>query len=366
MIDLQKLFTDVFDPQPGEIALVLIDTPHSSLPDTAGWAERRTMAIRWHAALTQLAIARGFEVLPIVSFPATGAHNAQLPAIGSQAGQPVALAGLADRASLALALTQFSASAPLIGWTQRAPRLRVASMPLVSPAMESSALTADYSALARVCAHLRQRLSAAQAARISFSNGDTLLLDLRFREAYADDGQLRPGTTLPRVVNLPSGEAYSAVYEGEHAGMPSRTHGVLPVVWRGEIVRLEIAHNQVIDVLSRSEAATDLRNFLALDGARRNVAELGLGCNPRARVSGNPIEDEKAGPHIALGRSEHIGGITGPGAFEDPRHVWHYDFVYARASPLHMAELTLIGSDNQHDLLVYQGEYLVSTIAHAS
>ena len=80
------------------------------------------------------------------------------------------------------------------------------------------------------------------------------------------------------------------------------------VVWRGEMVRLEIARNRVVEVLGRNESAADLRNFLALDGARRNVAELGLGCNPRARVWGNVLEDEKAGPHIALGRSEHIGG----------------------------------------------------------
>ena len=113
----------------------------------------------------------------------------------------------------------------------------------------------------------------------------------------------------------------------------------------------------MIDVLGRGEAAADLRNFLALDGARRNIAELGLGCNPQARVWGNLLEDEKAGPHIALGRSEHLGGVTGPSAFEDPRHIWHHDFVYARESPIFMAELQLIGADERVDTLVQQGSY---------
>lgn len=365
MINLQKFFADVFDPQPGEIALVLIDMPHGQIHDTSDWAQRRDMAERWHAALAEFGRRRGFRVLPIVSYPATGAHNAHLPAEGLLEGRPAPLSQLAEQVTLVLALTQFSASAPLIEWTQRLPRLRAASMPMVAPAMEATALAADYAEVARACATLRQRLSGVEAARITFSNGDSLQLDLRFRSAHVDDGQLRPDKAPPRLVNLPSGETYIAAYEGERPNQPSRTRGVLPVPWRHEIVRLEIAQNRVVDVLGRSEAAADLRNFLALDGARRNVAELGLGCNPRARVWGNVLEDEKAGPHIALGRSDHIGGTVGPDAFEDPRHIWHHDFVYARESPIHVADLSLIDSNNHADQLVHHGEYVLNAMAVA-
>jgi leucyl aminopeptidase (aminopeptidase T) len=358
MINLQKLFSDTFDPQPGETALVLIDTPHGTIGDTPAWERRRAMAQRWHAALRELGKRRGFQVLALASFPATGSHNAQLPEHGQQDDALMPLHSLAEQATLLLALTQFSASAPLIGWTQRFPKLRVASMPMIAPEMEETALAADYAQIARSCAALRDRLALADYAQICFSNGDTLTLDLRFRTAHVDDGQLRPDKLPPRLVNLPSGEAYTAIYEGERAGDPSATCGVLPVTWRGEVVRLEIDHNQVIDVLGRSEAAVDLRAFLALDRARRNVAELGLGCNPKARVWGNVLEDEKAGPHIALGRSEHLGGVTGPSAFEDPRHVWHHDFVYARASPIHIAELTLTSEHGSDDHLVLNGHYM--------
>ncbi len=358
MIDLQKLFSDVFDPQPGETALVLLDMPHGQIVDTPAWAQRRAMAERWHQALAQLSSKRRFRILPLTSYPATGAHNAQLPGEALQDGATVVLDDLAARATLVLALTQFSASAPLIGWTQRWPRLRVASMPLVAPEMEDTALAADYTQMARSCALLRERLNRADYAHIRFSNGDSLTIDLRFRTAHVDDGQLRPNKTPPRLVNLPSGEAYQASYEGEQPGEPSQTRGVLPVEWRNEIVRLEIDHNRVIDVLGRGEAAADLRNFLALDGARRNIAELGLGCNPKARVWGNILEDEKAGPHIALGRSEHLGGVTGPDAFEDPSHIWHHDFVFASGRPVFMAELNLISADRQNDPLILNGSYI--------
>jgi hypothetical protein len=358
MVDLQKFFSDVFDPQPGEIALMLFDTPHGSIADTPDWEQRRVMALRWHAALHHLGKQRGFEVLPPVSFPASGAHNAQLPEEGIQAGKPVRLADLGAQATLVLALTQFSASAPLIGWTQRWPRLRAASMPMIAPEMESSALAADYAQLARSCARLRERLAAADYAQLAFSNGDTLTLDLRFRSPHVDDGQLGPDKPAPRLVNLPSGEAYTATYEGERDDEPSATRGVLPVEWRGEVIRLEIDHNQVVDVLGCGEAADDLRAFLALDGARRNVAELGLGCNPMARVWGNVLEDEKAGPHIALGRSEHLGGVTGPSAFEDPRHIWHHDFVYAHQSRISVAKLELVDRSGTPDLLMLDGHYV--------
>src|SRR5689334_13911618 len=116
MINLLKLFSDTFDPQPGETALVLIDTPHDTIGDTPAWEQRRAMARRWHAALGELGRRRGFQVLELASFPATGSHNAQLPEHGLLDDAPVPLSSLAERATLLLALTQFSASAPLIGW----------------------------------------------------------------------------------------------------------------------------------------------------------------------------------------------------------------------------------------------------------
>lgn len=358
MLDLHKFFADVFDPQPGETALILIDIPHGTIADTAAWDRRRVMATRWHDALRTLGAQRHFGVLPLVSYPATGAHNAQLPPQGYQGGRSVELEAIGELATLVLAMTQFSASAPLIGWTQRFPHLRVASMPTVAPEMETTALAADYTQIARSCARLRDKLAAANHAKIAFSNGDQLLLDLRFREAHVDDGQLRPNKAPPRLVNLPSGEAYTALYEGEHADVPSATRGVLPVEWRGEIVRLEIDSNRVVDVLGRGEAADDLHNFLTLDTARRNVAELGLGCNPAAHVWGNVLEDEKAGPHIALGRSEHLGGVVGPDSFENPRHIWHQDFIYARECPIHVVELKLVGIHGQEELLMFNGHYM--------
>jgi hypothetical protein len=357
MLNLRKLFVDVFDPQPGETGAVFVDLPHGELADTDAWRQRRAMAERWHAALSEFGAEHQFDVLPLVSFDATGMNNGQLPARGSQNGISIVLEEIGARSTLLLALTEFSASAPLIGWTKRMPQLRAASMPKVAPQMESTALAADYAQVARSCERLRARLAGAHSADIEFSTGDSFLFDFRFRVPEVDDGQLHRDAPEPRLINLPSGEAFIAAYEGER-DVPSLTSGVLPVPYQNEVVRLRVKANRVEEVIGDTAASQSLRNFLFLDPGRCNVAELGLGCNPMARVWGNILEDEKAGPHIALGRSEHLGGVTGPAAFSDPRHVWHEDFVYARQSPIQIKQMMLVDSAGRREPLFVDGSYM--------
>lgn len=347
---------DVFDPEPGETAVVLVDLPHGELRDNNAWIARREMAERWHAALTEFGASRNFNVLPLVTFEASGMNNGELPANGTQDGRPVVLEEIGARTTLILAMTEFSATAPLIGWTKRYLQLRAASMPKVAPEMEATALAADYALVARSCERLRLRLAAAQMAEIEFSTSDQFVFDFRFRVAEADDGYLHRDAPVPRLINLPSGETFTTAYEGER-DVPSLTNGVLPLSYENEIVRLRVEQNRVEEVIGDSAATRKLRDFLFADNGRRNVAELGLGCNPMARVWGNVLEDEKAGPHIALGRSEHLGGVTGPDAFDDPRHVWHEDFVYARESPIQIQRLTLVDASGHPEVLFENGSY---------
>ena len=57
-------------------------------------------------------------------------------------------------------------------------------------------------------------------------NKHEVVLDLRHRRATASGGMMvEPGN----AGNLPSGETYIVPYEGEVAGDPSRTAGLLPV-----------------------------------------------------------------------------------------------------------------------------------------
>src|SRR5262249_39096025 len=154
------------------------------VPDHDAWRERRTMAEEWRAGLAKLGTRIGFEVLPLVSYPATGLSGADLPA----SVQPVL-----DRASLVLALTEFSPTAALVDVCKRRPGaavFRAASMPGIEKRMERTSLAADYSEVARRCLILKDAFLRADHAEVTFSTGDRCLFDLRHRVCETDDGYL--------------------------------------------------------------------------------------------------------------------------------------------------------------------------------
>jgi len=53
-----------------------------------------------------------------------------------------------------------------------------------------------------------------------------------------------------------------------------------------------------------------VNRFLKVDDQASMVGELGIGLNPKARLTGNLLEDEKAGEtaHIAFGNNEDMSG----------------------------------------------------------
>jgi len=358
--NLEKLLMDVFAPQPGEKVLVMSDLPHGEYADNEKWADRREMAKEWHSAFQQLGTKLGFSVHPRLTYPATGAHSAPLPEEGEMEGQRVRLEDILSDTDIVVALTEYSATAPLIDFGQRFSRLRSASMPGVMRSMEQTALAADYSEVDRKSHILADKLSQAVGAKVGFSAGHQLYFDLRYRQAEADDGQLHADKKGMRLINLPSGEACIAPYEGEVRGQPSRTKGVIPVMVDDELVLLRVQENRIVEVIGDGPQAAQKRDYFAVDQARCNMAELGLGCNDQAVISGSVLEDEKVlGLHWAYGRSDHIGGIVGVADFSDPSHVVHHDTVYPKGGRIEIASLVLEYEDGTSEEIIKGGQYTI-------
>jgi hypothetical protein len=354
--DLEKLIVDVFEPQHGETVLVMVDVPHGSLNDYGEWSARREMAEEWRQVFEQLGTEMGFTVHPLLFFPATGAPNAPLPDAGTIDGREVRFESILAETNIVVALTEFSATAPLAEFTQRFANLRVASMPGATRAMEQSALAADYAEVARKAHILKEKLDLAVGATVQFSTGHEMYFDLRHRDAHADDGQLRGGGA--RIINLPSGEAYIAPYEGEVEGDPTMSQGSIPLMLGNELMVARVEENRIVEVIGEGPQADDAREYLALDEARRNIAELGLGCNDKAVVTGNVLEDEKVmGLHWANGLSEHIGGTVGPDDFGDPRFVVHSDWVYPKGGDIEITSLILEYGDGTSEEIIKDAEY---------
>lgn len=351
---LPTLLRAVFDPIAGESTLVMVDVPREGIPDDADWAERRAMAEEWRQAFATI----GAAPAPLLSFPASAGNNADLPEYGEQGGLRIRIADAIEAATLVVAMTRHSATAPLSACVKERTELRVASMPGVLRRMEQTALAADYREVARKAQLLAERLERAESAEVAFDTGHHVRFDLRYRHAHADDGICTREKAGFRLINLPSGEAFIVPYEGEQADMPSRTEGEIPVSWQGEQAVLTVRENRIIEVTGGAYAER-LRAHFDVDPARRNIAELGLGCNESAAVLGSVLEDEKAGFHWAYGRSEHLGGVTGPDAFSDPAHVLHHDIVYAQGCPIGIRQLTLIYADGVRETIMRDSAYTV-------
>ena len=87
-----------------------------------------------------------------------------------------------------------------------------------------------------------------------------------------------------------------------------------------------------------------MKKFFDENETRRNVAELGIGCNPKAVVIGKILEDEKVGLHIAYGKSTHLGGKVDSDM--------HLDIVHTKGCPVEGTTLTLDNLDGSKTELI--------------
>jgi leucyl aminopeptidase (aminopeptidase T) len=129
-----------------------------------------------------------------------------------------------------------------------------------------------------------------------------------------------------------------------------------------ERIVLTVNENRIREVAGAGPGAAKLREYFAADPARTNIAEVAFGCNDRAVVTGNTLEDEKAGFHWAYGRSDHLGGTVGVRDFLKPGNVVHQDIVYAKGSPIQVARAVVFGPAGPREV-IRGGAYAVFGVA---
>ncbi|MBN2000405.1 hypothetical protein JW935_22840 [candidate division KSB1 bacterium] len=331
---LNRLFSDVFPPlEHVEKMVILVDIPNDAANENTNWKHRRRLAYEWSQKISSWSV-------HLAAYPAVEANNADLPGElyflhgeppdlsdklpGS--GQPQKMRNVFIENQLFVALTQFSATAPLkIAAAKYS--FRAATMPGFSMDM-IPALKLDYNQIGKRVTILKTILDAATGARIFFHAGEkdyTVFFDLRHRSAHESSGRFPFAGTAG---NLPSGETYIVPHEGEKG--PSQTRGVLPVQFNDEIVLYEISNNRAVAVLSTGQISARESTLLVKEPAYGNMAELGFGVLADFGIQpiGQVLLDEKLGFHIAFGRSDHFGGIVGPAQFSSPQAVVHIDRIY--------------------------------------
>ena len=186
--------------------------------------------------------------------------------------------------------------------------VRAVTLPGVSRETLTRGLNIDYSELSRTTRKLAGLLSAASGARLTCPLGTDLTLSLRGRSSHFDIGLVHePGA----FSNLPAGEAFIAPVEGTAQGRVVFRSSLSSLGGLKKSLTIEVEDGEVMS--ARGEKAAKLMAKIEAAGKPgRNIAELGVGTNPKAILSGRVIEDEKVygTTHIAIGDNRNFGGKT--------------------------------------------------------
>jgi leucyl aminopeptidase (aminopeptidase T) len=186
---------------------------------------------------------------------------------------------------------------------------RIASMPDITAAIFARTIPLDYAQLQRVGRALASKLTDATVCRVTAPGGTDVELSLRGREAICDDGDLlEPGAWG----NLPAGEAFIAPLEHEGRGTIVFDGSLAGWGLLEEPLSIELEQGRAINAAGDAAAEWLLETLEAGGDNGRTIAELGIGTNPRATISGAILEDEKAEGtvHFAFGTNIGIGGTN--------------------------------------------------------
>ncbi len=222
---------------------------------------------------------------------------------------------------------------------------RVASIPIqcgdhatIMHMFATGGMTADYLAMDRQITRLLARLKKVREVRVTTRLGTDIRFDLGHREWHADRGLARqPGSHT----NLPGGEVFIAPYSANGTVIVDGSFGDCGLLDRP--LELHVRDGYCVDAAGhRSDELKEL--FACLGHNARNLAELGIGMNPRARLCGIVLEDEKVGGtvHVALGDNTGFGGdvdvpmhfdgiVTGPTIYADGERIDLGDYLLSPA-----------------------------------
>jgi leucyl aminopeptidase (aminopeptidase T) len=232
-----------------------------------------------------------------------------LPRKNSGEEPPVPIAQLMAESNVVLCPTTKSLSHTQARRIASARGARIASLPTITKEMVVRCLTADYGSIAALTKRVTEKLSRGSKFKVESELGTSLELERQDRTVRADTGLL---TQRGDFGNLPAGEAFFAPMEGTANGKIVFDGSVADIGKLAEPIELQVK-NGIARIVSTSAAAQELKRHLSAHGPDAyNIAELGVGTNDRAIVSGNILEDEKvlSTVHIALGNNAGMGGTV--------------------------------------------------------
>ena len=273
--------TECMDVKKGENVVVIIDEP-----------QRRIGQAFWETARELGAEAILCEMLPRET-------NGEEP--------PKAIAALLAACDVFVIPTSKSLSHTDARRKACANGARGATLPGITEEAMARSLKADYKGIEARTKKLSPIVTGAREARVTTALGTDITMSLEGRDCHEDHGIVRsPG----EFTNLPAGEAYLAPLEGTAKGKIVVDGSAAGVGLVKNPITLIVEGGYATEITGGPEAdrLNEITAKFGKDG--RNIAELGIGTNDKAILTGLVLEDEKVmgTVHIAIGDNASMGG----------------------------------------------------------
>ncbi|MFA6636749.1 MAG: aminopeptidase [Candidatus Omnitrophota bacterium] len=182
---------------------------------------------------------------------------------------------------------------------------RIATMPSITEDMANRCLDVDYEEMRKRSEHLYGILNKASTVHMRTEAGTDIIFEVGNGKFFGENGG---------ILDFPG--AYGNLPEGEIAFAPETCEGVYVVdvsfADYGILVSplfFKVKGGVVVEI--EGEGSRSLVERLDRAGARAyKVAELGIGLNVKATITGNILEDEKVigTSHVAVGNNTSFGG----------------------------------------------------------
>ena len=250
------------------------------------------------------------EAMIIKMLPRT--RNAEEP--------PKPIAEIMKTANVIVAPTQYSISHTQARKKANQQGTRIATMPGITEKMMSSGgMTADFDDVKKTMKRVVKSLKGDEA-KITTKLGTNLTLSVKGRKWISDTGICHK---KGEFINLPGGEIFIAPLEGTANGKLVIDGAILGKV--EEPIKITIKDG-FAEKFKGGEQAKNLKKIYEEASKKLkdpykvyNIAELGIGMNPKAKIIGNVLEDEKVlgTVHVAIGDNSTFGGLTKCGIHMD-------------------------------------------------
>lgn len=186
---------------------------------------------------------------------------------------------------------------------------RIATLPGITEDMMIRCLSADYQAIAARSRKLSDELQRGDLVRVTSPAGTDITLRRGDRYPKPDTGLYHEAGNSG---NLPAGETFFAPLEGSAQGHIVFEAAVAGIGKLQQNIHIVVRDGMAVEITGGSEAEklNELVDSVGPDG--RNLAELGIGTNDQAQITGVILEDEKVlgTVHFALGDNKSMGGTV--------------------------------------------------------